>query len=62
MDSKGDFKFNDQGASVLATLRNNLLELFKGNFVKDGKFSIRDFIIKKGVNYYLLSMTSGKGK
>lgn len=47
-DAKGDFKFNDQGASVLATLRNSLLELFKGNFVKDGSFSICEYIVKKG--------------
>ena len=44
LDSNLGFKFNDQGASVLATLRNTLLEIFKGNFVKDGSFSVREFI------------------
>lgn len=62
VDSKGNFKFNDQGASVLATLRNNLLELFKGNFVKDGKFSIRDFIIKKGCKLLFIEYDIRQGQ
>ena len=48
LDSNLGFKFNDQGASVLATLRNTLLEIFKGNFVKDGSFSVREFISSPG--------------
>lgn len=47
IDLKGEFHFNNQGVSVVATLRNSLLELFKGNFVKDGNFSIREYINKK---------------
>lgn len=48
LDTNLGFKFNDQGASVLATLRNTLLEIFKGNFVKDGSFSVREFISSPG--------------
>ena len=48
LDTNLGFKFNDQGASVLATLRNTLLEIFKGNFVKDGSYSVREFISSPG--------------
>ena len=62
MDAKGDFRFNDQGASVLATLRNSLLELFKGNFVKDGNFSIRDYITKKGCKLLFIEYDIRQGQ
>ena len=47
-DKNQGFRFNDQGASVLATLRNTLLEIFKGNFAKDGNFSVREFVFTPG--------------
>lgn len=62
VDAKGDFHFNNQGTSVLATLRNSLLELFKGNFVKDGNFSIRDYIIKKGSKLLFIEYDIRQGK
>ena len=43
-NSKGDFEVSNQGAGVLASMRNCLLSIFRGNFAKDGDFSVRHFI------------------
>lgn len=43
-DEQHKFAFNNQGAAVLATMRNSLLDIFRGNFAKDGQFSIRETI------------------
>lgn len=43
-DEHHNFQFNNQGAAVLATMRNILLDIFRGNFVRDGQFSIRETI------------------
>ncbi len=47
-NAKGDFEISNQGAGVLASMRNVLLNIFRGNFAKDGQFSVRDFIRKGG--------------
>lgn len=45
-DEQHIFHFSNQGAAVLATMRNVLLDIFRGNFVCDGQFSIREIISK----------------
>lgn len=53
---------NDQGASVIATLRNVLIDLFKGKFAERGNFSIRDFVRKKGGKFLFIEYDLNQGR
>lgn len=61
VDANGNFRFNDQGASVLATLRNFMLEIFKGKFVEDGNFSIRNTISQSGEKLIFIEYDISQG-
>lgn len=58
----GLIKMNSTGASVMATLRNVFIDIFQGNFVKDGSFSIREFIRNKGKKVLFVEYDIGHGK
>ena len=53
---------NDQGASVIATLRNVLIDIFKGKFAEVGNFSIRDFVRKKGGRFLFIEYDLNQGR
>lgn len=53
---------NDQGASVVATLRNVLIDIFKGKFSDVGDFSIRDFVRKKGGKFLFIEYDLDQGR
>lgn len=63
-DKTGTMGFveNDQGASVIATLRNVLIDIFKGKFAKEGNFSIRDFVRKKGGRFLFVEYDLSQGR
>jgi hypothetical protein len=61
VDSAGRFRFNDQGAAVLATMKNILIDIFKGNFVKTGDFSIREFVRAKSGNVLFVEYDINQG-
>lgn len=52
---------NDQGASVIATLRNVLIDIFKGKFADAGDFSIREFIRAKGGRFLFIEYDLSQG-
>ena len=56
------FQQNDQGASVLATLRNVAINIFKGNFAKQGEFSIREFVRNKGGKVLFIEYDVNQGR
>ena len=61
-DGKVSFSENDQGASVVATLRNVVIDLFKGRFAEAGSFSIRDFVRQKGGKFLFIEYDLNQGK
>lgn len=61
-DGKQVFAENDQGASVIATLRNVLIDIFKGNFAESGTFSIREFVRNKGGNFLFIEYDLSQGR
>ena len=61
VESNGNFRFNDQGASVLATLRNFMLEIFKGKFAEDGNFAIRHTILQPGTKLIFIEYDISQG-
>ncbi len=54
-------KITEQGSSVIATMRNKTLDIFKGNFAKIGDFSVRDFVRKKGGRTLFIEYDVGQG-
>ena len=53
---------NDQGASVIATMRNVLIDIFKGKFAESGNFSIREFIRNKGGRFLFVEYDLNQGR
>lgn len=53
---------NDQGASVIATLRNVLIDIFKGRFADTGEFSIREFVRAKGGRFLFIEYDLSQGR
>ncbi len=53
---------NDQGASVIATLRNVLIDIFKGKFADTGDFSIREFVRAKGGRFLFIEYDLSQGR
>ena len=58
----GTFKPTNQGSSVMATMRNVLIDIFKGNFAKDGDFSVRKFIRDKGAKVLFVEYDISQGR
>ena len=61
-DGKLSLSENDQGASVIATLRNVLIDIFKGKFAEVGDFSVRDFIRAKGGRFLFIEYDLSQGR
>lgn len=61
-DGKKVFTENDQGASVIATLRNVLIDIFKGKFAEMGDFSIRNFVRNKGGKFLFIEYDLSQGR
>ena len=59
---KSVLKENDQGASVIATLRNVLIDIFKGKFSEQGNFSVREFIRSKGGKFLFIEYDLSQGQ
>lgn len=62
IDPFGDAETTNQGSSVMATLRNVSIDIFKGSFSKAGSFSIRDFIRKKGGRVLFIEYDVAQGR
>jgi len=58
----GEFMTSPQGLSVIATMRNELLNVFSGNFVKPGDFSIRKFVRSKGARVLFIEYDLSRGR
>ena len=52
---------NDQGSSVIATLRNVLIDIFRGKFAEVGNFSIREFVRAKGGKFLFIEYDLSQG-
>ena len=61
-DGKQNLSENDQGASVIATLRNVLIDIFKGKFAEVGIFSIREFVRNKGGKFLFIEYDLSQGR
>ena len=61
-DGKQNLSENDQGASVIATLRNVLIDIFKGKFAEAGTFSIREFVRNKGGKFLFIEYDLSQGR
>ena len=65
MKKEKDGKFilveNDQGSSVIATLRNVLIDIFRGKFAEVGNFSIREFVRAKGGKFLFIEYDLSQG-
>lgn len=61
-DGKQTLAENDQGASVIATLRNVLIDIFKGKFAEVGDFSIREFVRNKGGKFLFIEYDLSQGR
>jgi type IV secretory pathway TraG/TraD family ATPase VirD4 len=60
--ANGEFKVTNQGSSVMATMRNVLINIFKGNFAKEGDFSVRKFIRDKGARVLFVEYDISQGR
>lgn len=61
-DGKQILSENDQGASVIATVRNVLIDIFKGKFAEEGDFSIREFVRNKGGKFLFIEYDLSQGR